>query len=88
MIKEGFWNFFTEIFSMLLVVIVVGVLSIVIKGFITWYDELKLKDELTLRNHKIELALVKSQLDPHFYSILLIMLMCLFLKMLKWLLSI
>lgn len=66
MIKEGFWNFFTEIFSMLLVVLVVGVLSIVIKGFITWYDELKLKDELTLRNHKIELALVKSQLDPHF----------------------
>jgi LytS/YehU family sensor histidine kinase len=36
------------------------------QGFINWYKEVKLKEELVLKNHKMELALVKSQLDPHF----------------------
>jgi sensor histidine kinase YesM len=51
---------------MLLIGIFAGVISIIIKGFITWYDEIKLKEELNLKNYQIELALVKSQLDPHF----------------------
>jgi sensor histidine kinase YesM len=46
--------------------IVNGIIAFVIRGFITWYEELKLKDELRDKNHKMELALVKSQLDPHF----------------------
>ena len=45
---------------------ITGVVSLVIKGFITWFDEIKLKDSLQQRNHEMELALVKSQLDPHF----------------------
>ncbi|MCB0641449.1 MAG: histidine kinase [Phaeodactylibacter sp.] len=43
-----------------------GILSLVLKGFLTWFGELKLKEELMEKNHKMELALVKSQLDPHF----------------------
>ena len=43
-----------------------GVIAFVIRGFITWSKEIKLKDELREKNHKMELALVKSQLDPHF----------------------
>ena len=43
-----------------------GVIAFVLRGFITWSKEIKLKDELRDRNHKMELALVKSQLDPHF----------------------
>lgn len=43
-----------------------GVIAFVIKGFITWVEEVKLKDELKLKNREMELALVKSQLDPHF----------------------
>ena len=43
-----------------------GILAMVIKGFITWVDEIKLKEELKWKNHEIEMALVKAQLDPHF----------------------
>lgn len=43
-----------------------GVVALVTKGFITWYEELKLKEELKQKNHEMEMALVKSQLDPHF----------------------
>ncbi len=43
-----------------------GVLALFLKGFLTWYEELKLKEELMGKNHRMELALVKSQLDPHF----------------------
>lgn len=43
-----------------------GVIALVIKGFITWFEEVKLKEDLKLKNREMELALVKSQLDPHF----------------------
>lgn len=43
-----------------------GVVGVVMKGFISWYDDIKLKEELNKKNHETELALVKSQLDPHF----------------------
>lgn len=45
---------------------ITGIVSLVLKGFITWFDEIKLKENLLEKNHEIELALVKSQLDPHF----------------------
>ena len=48
------------------VALIIGVLALSIKGFITWFEELKLKEELKQKNHEMELALVKSQLDPHF----------------------
>ncbi len=43
-----------------------GVVGLVMKGFISWYDDIKLKEELAKKNYETELALVKSQLDPHF----------------------
>ena len=43
-----------------------GGAAFIIRGFITWFDELKVKEELLRKNHEMELALVKSQLDPHF----------------------
>lgn len=43
-----------------------GTVSLVIKGFITWFEEVKLKEELKQKNHETEMALVKAQLDPHF----------------------
>jgi two-component system, LytTR family, sensor kinase len=45
---------------------ITGVVSLVIKGFITWFDEIKLKELLQQKNYEVEMALVKSQLDPHF----------------------
>jgi len=43
-----------------------GGFAFIIRGFITWFEEIKLKEELQKKNHEMELALVKSQLDPHF----------------------
>src|ERR1700744_1572141 len=43
-----------------------GVLGLVMKGFITWYRGIRLKEELRRQNAEMELALIKSQLNPHF----------------------
>ncbi|MFK8054838.1 MAG: sensor histidine kinase [Saprospiraceae bacterium] len=43
-----------------------GVAAFIIRGFITWYQEIKWKEELQQKNHEMELAVIKSQLDPHF----------------------
>ncbi|MFT3678854.1 MAG: sensor histidine kinase [Ferruginibacter sp.] len=42
-----------------------GVVALVINGFITWVNEIKLKEGLKEKNHEMEMALVKLQLDPH-----------------------
>lgn len=43
-----------------------GIIALILKGFGTWYKELKLKEELLEKTHRMEMALVKAQLDPHF----------------------
>jgi LytS/YehU family sensor histidine kinase len=45
---------------------IAGLAALIIKGFITWFNEIKLKEELMQKNHETEMALIKSQLDPHF----------------------
>ena len=59
-------NPFDIILFMAFIGFITGIVSLVIKGFITWFDEIKLKENLLEKNHEMELALVKSQLDPHF----------------------
>lgn len=66
MFFDGLVSFLSEIFTMSLIAFLVGVVGIIIKGFISWYNEIKLKEELNIKNHQMELALLKSQLDPHF----------------------
>jgi two-component system LytT family sensor kinase len=48
------------------ITLVSGVIALVLQGFITWFGEIKLKEILQQKNHEMEMALVKSQLDPHF----------------------
>lgn len=43
-----------------------GVIALVMKGFISWYSEIKLKEELNKKNYEMELELIKSQINPHF----------------------
>lgn len=43
-----------------------GIIGLVIKGFISWYGDIKLKEELQRKNYEAELALIKSRLSPHF----------------------
>ena len=40
--------------------------GLVMKGFITWYNDIKIKVELNKKNYEMELALMKSQINPHF----------------------
>jgi hypothetical protein len=42
-----------------------GIVALVIKGFITWFNEIKLKEDLKEKNYDMEMALIRSQLDPH-----------------------
>jgi two-component system, LytTR family, sensor kinase len=51
--------------AMTIIGVVSGVVALVIKGFINWLNEKKLKDALKEKNHQMELALIKSKLDPH-----------------------
>lgn len=51
--------------AMTLIGAICGMVALVIRGFITWFNEIKVKQMLKEKNHEMEMALVKSQLDPH-----------------------
>lgn len=57
--------FVTSLFTAI-IPFVGGVVGLVIKGFEESIKERDLKEELLKKNHEIELALIKAQLDPHF----------------------
>ncbi|MFN8345961.1 MAG: histidine kinase [Spirosomataceae bacterium] len=42
-----------------------GTAGWILKGFIHWFNDIKLKEALREKNHVMEMALVKLQLDPH-----------------------
>jgi two-component system LytT family sensor kinase len=60
------YEFFTLTATLSLVAAIHGGIALVIRGFITWYAEIKLKEELAQKNFEMELALIKSQINPHF----------------------
>jgi two-component system, LytTR family, sensor kinase len=77
LISAGFYGFDQPVFnelnefigftvSLTLIAAVHAVIALIIRGFITWYDEIKIKEELAAKNFEMELALVKSQINPHF----------------------
>ncbi|WP_138475539.1 sensor histidine kinase [Dyadobacter bucti] len=43
-----------------------GTIGLIIRGFISWFDDFKIREELHSRNNEMELALIKSRIDPHF----------------------
>lgn len=64
--EMGSGDFVGIILFMTLITEVSGVIALLMQGFITWFEELKLREDLAKRNYEVEMALVKSQLDPHF----------------------
>jgi len=64
---DGTWEtFWGAVAFVSFIALINGVVAIVIRGFITWYDQLKVTEQLKQKNHEMELSLVKAQLDPHF----------------------
>ncbi len=63
--KNGRSTYRTVILVMTVIGAMCGAVALVIRGFITWFNEIKLKQILTEKNHEMEMALIKSQLDPH-----------------------
>jgi two-component system, LytTR family, sensor kinase len=63
--KHGSSTAARTIMAMTIIGSICGIVALVIKGFITWYNEIKLKEMLKDKNHEMEMALIKSQLDPH-----------------------
>jgi hypothetical protein len=59
-----------ELLAMLLflafVCLVHGVIALIMKGFVSWYGDIRWKEQLIRRSDEMELALIKSQLNPHF----------------------
>ena len=67
--KEGsheFLEFVGQIFVITVNAMACGIIGLVMKGFITSYGDIKLKADLENKNNQMELALVKSQINPHF----------------------
>jgi sensor histidine kinase YesM len=46
--------------------IVHGAIGLVMQGFIKWFEDIKLNADLNKKNYDTELALLKSQINPHF----------------------
>jgi two-component system, LytTR family, sensor kinase len=68
--KHGInWEWNTIIFMGLFLAFIAlahGITGLMMHGFITWYKDIKLKSDLNKKNYDMEIALVKSQLNPHF----------------------
>lgn len=65
-LNQSIKSFLEQYILLLIISISLLVLGILIKGFISWFDENKRKNELIQSNQSMELELIKAQLDPHF----------------------
>lgn len=59
-------EFFPAAASFFVIAAIHGAIALVIRGFVGWFEEVKLKEELARKNFETEIALVKSQINPHF----------------------
>ncbi len=64
--NDGYNSFTALIFIFALIGLFHGVVALVMRGFIGWYGDIKIKEELNKKNYETELALMKAQLHPHF----------------------
>ncbi len=59
-----------EVLFVVLVTGIIGMLNggmgLTLRAFIEWYDDIRLKEDLNKKNYEMELALIKSQIHPHF----------------------
>jgi sensor histidine kinase YesM len=63
--KNGRSTFLSVLAVITFIGLICGIVALIIRGFITWIKEIKMKEALREENHHMEMALIKSQLDPH-----------------------
>lgn len=67
MFVDGVISFTEEIIFMgFLVGLPNGLWALALGAFINWYNDINIKEALIKKNYEMELALIKSQIDPHF----------------------
>lgn len=62
----GWGDKVAETLFLFALILIQGIIGLIIRGFIIAYGDIKLKEQLNQKNYEMELALVKSQIDPHF----------------------
>ncbi len=65
-INWGLSDVFTLCLLITFIALLNGAAALVLKGFINWYNDIKIKVALNKRNYEMELAMLKSQINPHF----------------------
>ncbi|PBQ32460.1 hypothetical protein CNR22_11990 [Sphingobacteriaceae bacterium] len=68
-IKGAIWNFENCLGIGLFITgnaLMNGGMGTVMRAFVEWYEDIKVKEDLSKKNFETELALVKSQINPHF----------------------
>jgi sensor histidine kinase YesM len=60
------WDTGLQVMVMAFIAFLNGIMALIIKGFTIWYRDIRVKEELKRRHSEMELALIKSQLSPHF----------------------
>lgn len=64
--RMGFKSVIISLIAIPSSIIFSGILGSLLKGFINWYSEIRLKEQLAQKNLQSELALLKAQINPHF----------------------
>jgi two-component system, LytTR family, sensor kinase len=54
------------VFMMLMVAVPNALLGLGMRAFVSWFDDIQTKQELEEKNHAMEMALIKAQINPHF----------------------
>jgi LytS/YehU family sensor histidine kinase len=62
----GSANLFVLFYPSIYSILFSGILGGLFKGFVTWYSEIRVKEQLKQKNLQSELALLKAQINPHF----------------------
>lgn len=66
MFKLGYSSFIEEFILISLFGCLNIITAFILRGFIAWYQDLKIKESLLTATHQMELDLIKAKLDPHF----------------------
>lgn len=66
MFADGWRSYLQETIVLAIIAAIHGTVALVMRGFIAWTEESRLRQALTQKNFDTELALVKAQINPHF----------------------